>query len=332
MARNLEDIMRVISALVAKADSSATTPEEAASFRAKAEEFMRKYRVEEESLIAQDEFSILPIFQVIEVCQIDSPFRQFHSNLWGDVARHCGLRYAFRYNGKSGYAAHAVGYESDLRYAEFLFQSARLVMIAKLEPNVNSEESDKDNIYRLRSGGIDRQRIAEMVWGKRGHQEGLKVGRLYKEACAERGEEAAVSGRNVNAAIYRIAYAGEFVDRFRMRLFEARSAADSTGGAMALHGRAERVQEAFYIKFPEYRPQPEKEAVQTTTAKPKGRALKSWTVADEARYQRFNNSPAAVRAKDAGARAAESVQIDRVARAKRVESTPEDNGTALEGR
>jgi hypothetical protein len=328
MARNLEDIMRIIASLIGKADDPAATPQEAESFRAKAEQFMRQYRIEEENLIAADQFSIEPVLRKIDVNTYASPFASYHRRLWSSVAYHTGVRYVFRWNSENrGYTAHAVGYESDIRYAEFLFQAARLMMISKLEPEVNPKESDKDNIYRLRSAGIDRQRIAEMVWGHRGHQEGLKVGRLYKEACADRGEDAAVSGRSVNAKTYRTVYAVEFADRFSQRLREARDGADSLGGAITLHGRSERVLEAFYRHFPEERPQPAPPVVETIVEpKRKGRALKAWTVADEERYQRMNYTPAALRAKRAGQAAAESVQIDRSARAQRVDSSP--NGSA----
>jgi hypothetical protein len=322
MARNLEDIMRVIAALIAKADDSAATPEEAASYRAKAEGMMQRYRVEEESLIASDQFSIEPVLRKVDVNTNASPFAGYHLRLWSSVAHHTGVCYAFRWNPeKRGYTAHVVGYESDVRYAEFLFQAARLMMISKLEPDVDPMESDKDNIYRLRSAGLDRQRIAQMVWGKRGHQEGLKVGRLYKEACADRGEDAAVSGRNVNAKTYRTVYADEFTARFSQRLWEARDGADNLVGAITLHGRFERVEEAFYRHFPEQRPHSAPVVVETTEEpKRKGRALKAWTAADQQQYKRMNYSPAAVRAKQAGKSAAESVPITRSARAQRVES------------
>lgn len=330
MARNLEDIMRVIAALIAQADDAprpgmvGATEKERASYRAKAERLMQVYRVEEENLIAADQFSIEPVLRKININNYASPFASDHRRLWSSVAQHTGVRYVYRWtSGERGYTAHVVGYESDVRYAEFLFQAAKLMMISKLEPEVNPEESDKENIYRLRSAGIDRQRIAEMVWGKRGHQEGLKVGRLYKEACADRGEDAAVSGRSVNAKTYRTVYAVEFTDRFAQRLREARDGADSLGGALTLHGRSERVLEAFYRHFPEERPQPAPPTVVEAVApKRKGRALKAWTAADEGRYQRMNYTPAALRAKQAGATAAESVQINRSARAQRVDSSP----------
>lgn len=129
-------------------------------------------------------------------------------------------------------------------------------------------------------------------------------------------------GRNVNAKTYRAAYADAFVERFRSRLWQARNAANSDGGTLVIHGRAERVEEAFFTHFPQYRPQPQPEVKEEEkpAGKPKkGRQLKSWTAADEVRYQRMHNSPAAVRARAAGQAAADGVEVSRVAPTKRVE-------------
>lgn len=342
----MESKIRKISALLAKAEHPLTGAEEAATFRAGAERLMREYRVAEESLIAQDQFSIEPILVKIDIADLESPFHQKHSMMFHYVAAHTGVRYTVKYrrtdgDQKAGYYAAVVGYPTDIRYAELLFNAARLVMISKLEPKVDRDQSDAENIYRLRSAGIDRQRIAELVWGKRGHQEGLKVGRLYKEACAAKDEDVAVSGRQVNAKTYREVYAREFVSRFASRLREARDAADSTGGALQLFGRAERVDEAFYKHFPEYRPTERSEPAEATTTgcaacartkhssgKCRDHRAQVATQADRDRWERLYYGPAAQRATAAGHSAADEVQLSRVERARRVENST-DRGSAI---
>jgi hypothetical protein len=333
MARSMEDLLTMIAALVANADDESLGEATRAAYREKAESLMRKYRIEEENLIAADPTSIEPIMMEVEVSSLSSSFHEHHEALWYYVAQHCGVRYRYRWDSeRRAYMAQGVGYETDLRYASFLFQSAKLMMIAKLEPKVDPKLSDKENIYRLRSAGIDRQSIAEQVFGKRGHAEGLKVGNLYKEACAEKGEEATVSGRNVNAKTYRIAYAQEFTRHFSRRLHDARDAADAIGGVIELSGRKERVDEAFYTRFPSQRPKPASDVPSAPVRSGKSRRVSTWTKADEARWQRFNNSPAAVAAQDAGRAAADSVQITRnTPRAQRVESPSEEYGRAIEG-
>jgi hypothetical protein len=317
---DLDATMRRISLLLAKAEAT-TYPAEAETYKAHAEKLMKQYRIAEENLISADTRLVTPILKFIRIYDTESPFRYFHSWLWEIVASHCGVRFVIRWNGAERfYEAHVVGYDVDIRYAEILFNSAKLAFIAKLEPSVNPGESDADNIYRLRSAGIDRQRIAEMVWGQRGHQEGLKVGRLYKEACAARGEDAVVSGRSVNAKTYREVYAREFVFHFQSMLRITRDAADAAAGAMVSVGRLDRVEEAFYERFPSERPTPEPEAAETTTTSPaKPRKSKGVTKATMEHYNRYYNSPTARRARAAGRAAAETVALDRVQGASRMD-------------
>lgn len=316
---DLAGTMRRISGLLAKADST-EFPEEAAALRAKAEELMARYRIEEEQLISETG-EILPVFRDVLITEDGSEFKNEHSWLWAAISRHCGIRYLCtwkRVDGRFWWVAETVGYDVDVRLAEMLFNSARLVFGANLEPEYDPSESDAANIYRLRSAGIDRQSIAEKVFGRKGHQEGLKVGRMYKEECARRGEEPTVSGRNVNAKTYRELFAHNFVTAFSRRLRVARDAADAAVGALVSVGRAERVEEAFYVRFPHMRPQPEAETVETTTTTRKPRKAREITKADRARMDRNYYSPAARAASGAATRAAEQVELQRpTAAAKR---------------
>lgn len=344
MARNLEEIMRLVASLLAKAEST-QFEEEAKSYRERAEVLMRKYRIEEEALIAQDPSSIKPTFGGIDITTTGSQYRMRHSALFNEIAYHCGIRYVLKYSsGAQGFVAHAVGYDSDIRYAQFLHNAARLAMIEKLEPDVKPKLSDMENVYRLRSAGIDRQRIAKMLWGAESHNNGLKVGRLYKQACEARGEDPVVSGRNINAKTYREVYAREFVRRFADRLRESRDGADTNLGSMQLHGRQERVDEAFYERFPEYRPSTEvatpegpcERCAKTKHASGKcsDHRVRPLRQMDLARYERMYESPAARRAAEAGHNAANGVELVRTPRTGKLEEDPSSTITAgreLEG-
>lgn len=324
---DLAGTMRRISALLAKAEST-EFPEEAASLRAKAEELMARYRIEEEELIASSTATtVMPIMREVPLTTYASEFRNEHSWLWSAIARHCGVRYCTSYvvgeDGAYVWTAKVIGYDIDIRLAEMLYSSARLVFGANLEPEVNPSESDAENIYRLRSAGIDRQTIAERVFGRKGHVEGLKVGQVYRDECARRGEEPKVSGRNINAKTYREAYAQEFVTAFSSRLRTARDAADAAVGALVSVGRAERVQEAFYTAFPEYRPQPKPETAEATTTKPgKPRKERGLTKAELARMDRMYHGPAARAARASARDAADQVELQRPTPAKRTGSAP----------
>jgi len=317
--------------------SGKTDPEADAAFaadqRAIAERLMRKYQITEEALIAEDAGGILPVEYKIPLADVRSRFSDQHLALWIETARHCGVRYIYRYETGGSYVATVIGYESDIRYAEFLHRSARLMMIAKLEPAVDPAKSDEDNVYALRSAGIERIKIAKMIWGEGSHANNAKVTRLYRAACAKRGEDAAVSGREVSVSTFREVYARAFVQQYNRRLRDARDATDKAeGGALVLPGRAERVDEAFYERFPQYRPQtfttPEPEGPCTDCAKTTSKTGKCKihrpyvvTQADEARWNRLHYSASAVAGRRAGADAADSVEIARGARKTKVEPT-----------
>lgn len=319
-ASKLESMAGKIQQLLKMAESL-ENEQASANYRAKAEELMRKYRIEEEHLIAGNQFSVLPVTRKIVIATTKFEFYGRHATMWYLTAKHCGVRASTDYvqaGDSYDLVATVVGYESDIRYAEFLHNSARLAMISKLEPVVNREKSDADNVYALRSAGLERNRISKLIWGEATHSNNAKVTRLYEKACAERGEVPAVSGRSVTADVYRTVYAQTFVSHYEARLRAARNAVDSINGALDLHGRKERVDEAFYDLFPQYRPETEEARAARLEAesadddsKGKISRRKAWTKADETRYHRMTSSPAALAGSEAGRAAAEDVQIKR---------------------
>jgi hypothetical protein len=340
---DIDKMMNRIAALLAKAEST-EFPEEAKSLRAKAEELMRVYRIEEEQLIRESVSSGMPIWRDVPIASYESPWETAMSMMFWNIAEHCGVKGITEYekvNGVWEFVGRVVGYEIDLRLVEMIFNSARLSFFAKLEPEFDPSQSEAENVYRLRGSGMDRQTIAFKVFGQRGHAEGIKVGKIYKAECTRRGEIDAVSGRGFNADLYRTAYADSFRATIRTRLRDARDAADAVGGAVVLPEREARVNEALYAKYPTLRPetaeqreerlarQAAAEAANPTKTKAVDRRRKSWTAADEAAWQR-RNSPRAQAARAAGAEAARGVDLTREApRANRTE--PARNGGALEG-
>lgn len=330
---NIENMMRKIAGLLATAESLQTDPktaEAAKTYRTRAESLMRTYRVQEEALIREAVSSGAPIWKDVPIATYQSAWETAISTMFWNIAQHCGLKGVTEYEKNATgtaweFVGRVVGYEIDIRLAEMIFNSARLAFFAQLEPEYDRELSAEENIFRLRGAGIDRQRIARKVFGQEGHAEGIKVGKIYKAECERRGVIDAVSGRGFNADTYRVAYADAFRTTIRTRLREARDAADSVGGALVLPEREARVNEALYTRYPSLRPEtPEAraerlakeaayaEAHPETTEKTRAvdRRRKSWTAADEARYQRMNG-PRAQAARDAGTAAARSVDLTR---------------------
>lgn len=331
---DLEAMMRKIAALLAKADSTqAQYPDEAAAFRTKAEELLAKYRIEENDLITEGGAEIRPVFREILVTRSGSEFMNEHFWLWLAVAKHCGVKHStdWKRSGETyGYTAGVVGYDVDIRLAELIFSSALLVFGQCLEPDVSPNETDAENVYRLRSAGIPRNRIACLLWGASMGSDGApahgKVGKLYKEECERRGEDAAVSGRAINAKTYRAAYARQFVSAFERRLRVARDAADSATGSLVLVGRNERLEEAFYARYPHLRPKTEAEADAAPSGTQKARKTKELTKAQIDRINRTYYGPAARAAGAAAVTAADKVRLDRAAPTSRLdESAPATN-------
>lgn len=289
--------------------------------REMAERLMKAYRLEQEDIIAQDPTSVEPEYLQVDLLtgvNVNSPYMQQYVNLFGAVSWHTDIRVHYAFDYSSGYklVAHVVGYEVDIRYAEMLFTNARLVFSDKLEPTVQPHLTDQENVYRLRSAGIERVRIADMVFGNRDKTTLSRVGRMYKAECAKRGEKPALEGRGVTGKAYREQYAQGFVHTFSRRLRAARDATGEGGGALVLHGRQERVDEAFYTRFPQYRPTPSLPAGECADCKKtkhqsgkcKLHRPRPVTQKDIAAYNRYH-SAAAERGRQAGADAARHVDI-----------------------
>lgn len=317
---DLKTIMERITKLLNVAEDSATTPEAAANYRAKAEQLMRDYRVEQEDLIASDPFSVTPIVEWQDLCG-DGAFVSQYCQIMYTIARHTGIRVTCKYQRvevgqRWEYRVRAgmVGYESDIRYAQFLWSAARLVFSSKLEPEVDDTLGEREMIYRLRTAGWTRKAIAIKLYGATTGARCVKISKIYEEECAARGEAASLKGRGGNLKVYRKGYADAFWVELSDRLRAARDAADTIGGALVMHGRKERVDEAFYTEFPELRPS-------TEVAVPSDKPVKARKVskADRERWFREQYSPSAIAGKTAGRAAAGEVEMDRVASAKRVE-------------
>ena len=257
-SNKLDDMMRKVRGLLAKADDPAASPQEADSCRMMAEKIMRKYKIEEEHLresgaLIGDQFNVM--FTKIGVYNVTSVFSSTYTALIAYAANHCGVRLVWDYGYEDGERMlWLIGYESDIRYCESLFTQARLLFAARMEPKVDPNLSDMDNVYNLRSSGLERRKVAEMMGWVKG---GAKVTRLYKQACEARGEEPVLTGQGQNLEDYRVMYATHFQNTFWSNLNRARMAVDAeVDGGLVLHGRAERVEEAMYQRWPHLRPDP----------------------------------------------------------------------------
>jgi hypothetical protein len=342
---NIDAMMGKIAKLIDTAESFQRdgNAEAAASYRAKAEQLMRAYRIEEETLVREAISSGAPVWREVEISSIDSLWRDEMHQMWFAIAEHSGIEYVLHHRAGRRLIANAVGYDIDLRLAEMIFNSARLAFLARMEPKFDPALSAEENIYALRGSGMDRQRVAKLVFGESGHSQGIRVGKIFRAECERRGEADGVSGRGFNPNAYRAAYADEFTKVINRRLRQSRDAADAIGGALVLPQRAERVKEALYAQYPDQRPATPEERAAAKAAReqwerdhPEEAAARKkriekanrWTAEDQRRWNRTYGSGSS-RAREAGRSAAESVDL--VREAPKTNRTGSAERTALGG-
>jgi hypothetical protein len=306
-AQRLDDMMRKVEGLLAKADDTAVTPEEADSYRAMAERIMIKYKIEQEDLIKRGDLKVDGLnvmFVQTKAYPWTSEYTTVYNSLLSYAIHHAGVKGYFEGYEDGEYLIWLIGYEADIRFAKALFMNARLVFADRMEPKYDPNLSDDENVYRMRSAGMERGRIGQyMGWGDKAHQ---KVTRVYKRACAAKGEDAVLTGKTTNVKDFRKAYADGFVSEFWARLSRARNAVDDeiTDGGLVLHGREDRIKEAMYNRWPHLRPDETPAKVQTEV---KAREYR-WTKADQRRFEKQNSATARM-GRQAGARAAAEIDV-----------------------
>ena len=342
----MRDYAMLVGHLLAKAESAKQLGHtaEAAAYQAKAEKLMREYRISEEQAIATDfSHSILPQRFEVTILEGDgyrSDFRYEYVSIWIEIARHAGLRSHCEYvydkqDRQCKVIAVGYGYDGDIRLAKFLWTSAHLVFLTRIDASVNPKLSDQENCYYLRNSGMQRNAVAYALWGsdaKDGVAHG-KVQKLYLAECAKRGEQPRVTGRGIQVGLYRQAYADAFVDQFGWKLREARDAADSVAGALDLPARAERISEVYYAEWPDQRPETAEEAearravaaanppapcdgcakTKSPTGKCRNCRPRYATAGERARWERQQHGPEARAGRRAGAAAADGVSVARTA-------------------
>lgn len=277
-----------IGKLVAMSEDESLTSEARSSYAEKAERLMREYRVNEERVISTGSSSILPAAFEITLIYGNgrwyaNEFQDSYVMIWREISKHAGLKshVIYRYDDEKdtrAIVAVGFGYEMDIRLAQFLWTSAHLTFATRIDAKVDPSLSDQLNCYYMRGSGMERNDIANKLWGS-AYTDGAahgKVQKLYLAECAVRGETPSVGGKGFQAKRYRKAYADGFSDQFGWRLRDARSAVDAQSGGLVLHGRADRVAEAYYEEYPTRRPMSEEER-----AKANAESEAYWAAKDE---------------------------------------------------
>lgn len=314
--------------LLAKAESAERlgNTDEAAEYAAAAARFMKKYNVAQEEALAVDPACVVPTHLVMDVTSIGWEMSHHFMSIASVIADHTGVKVRCE-SISGGWRLTFVGYDLDLRYTEFLCTASHLMFATRITPTWDENRSEADNIFFMRNAGIERREIADRAWGYGAGKlakNRSKVQRVYLRECATRGEEARATGLGFDTRTYREAYADSFVTALTRRLREARDAANSTGALPTLHGRAQRVQDAYNELFPpapvaDVQPWVDPRAACTKKACQEGRACRdhsymigrAWTARDQAALDRRTTSASARAGQASGRAAADGVQVQR---------------------
>lgn len=268
----LDSISQKIQKLLAKANDASVSPEESALFAEKAQQLMDTYRVEAaEDIEAGGQKPEWSTIFVGTYGEWTNHYYTFATRL----ARHNGVRISVDWNGQAetpGYYGTICGFAHDVRFFDLMYTSVMSAFSSRLEPRFNPEESAEANALRLREGGMERKRIAvalgmlpQDALRTYGQQVDLnvvkaatrKVTGLIKLRAKQLGNPTLaeeVLGRTFNAKTYRSSYADGFMDALLGRLRTL--AVGSREAGLVLASAKERVNEAWYERFPEQRPQP----------------------------------------------------------------------------
>lgn len=256
----LDGIIRKCQALLARADHPNTPKPEADACRAKMDLLMLQYRISE---IGESKTgNIAPIEREFRLCPSDSEFRSNYRRLWNIVIHHfdgmCTHESQLGDDNQPYVVARSVGYESDLRFAEIMFMSAAAAFGGRLEPTVDPEQSEAENALRMRMAGMERNRIAEALWGRDGRIKGSlhnKVGAMVKrEAQRQEIDLSSFTGKGVQVNQWRDDYAEGFVLEMNSRLAQLRRGNGELDTGLVLRGRKEATEEKFYELHPNLRP------------------------------------------------------------------------------
>lgn len=184
------DMIRKVQALLEKAASTGFTAE-AEALRAKADELMTKFIIEEHELRAAGSVADreTPAVQRITLLEGESPIQHQMSDLALAVANYCGVKIVYHGLAKArwGLAVTAYGFKSELGYFEMLLTSLMIQMANGMEPKPDPTMSTWENFTALKHAGMPWPRVFEVMGMT--FNEGRKELMAYRKARANQSED-----------------------------------------------------------------------------------------------------------------------------------------------
>lgn len=253
MTEASEKILGKVRGLLAKAADPGIPPEEADSFRQKADELMVKYAISQwqvQSADANDRDIIARQYDFSWYTEESGDTKEHKSTLWSimlTVSRHCRVKIITYKPDFYGGTIPVVGLKSDLDWFDLLFTNIMTDFVAGLEPRPLPNLSFEENLARLKDAGMKWQRIVELLWnaGMISHEKyptmptqkqihGMYLAGVYNRFCEENGRHR----MRVSPTVWRRSYSEAYDGRLWERLAEMRRrtqrSQDSSGSGTEL--------------------------------------------------------------------------------------------------
>jgi hypothetical protein len=268
MTTKIENVTRKVALLLERANHASTPEHEANACRAKADKLIFDYQIEAAMVAEAQPQQDQPIWSEILLCRADSEWSAFYAHLVRSIARHVGVQGIVHSNARDDdgfrwYAFDAVGFPADLEMMQLLWTSTAMEFGRLFEPKYDPSLSDAVNAFQMRMGGMERRRIAAVMfpgWETVNEMKAKtrKVTALIKKGAEELGEDATtVLGRGgASIKTHRLSYANGFVHTLDYRMSALRIERGRDDRGLVLVSRGERVKEALYTKYEYMRPQP----------------------------------------------------------------------------
>lgn len=250
-----ERILDKITALLVKAGRDDTPEHERELCQQRADEMMTKYRIEMSmlSFTATDKEREVITHEVNS--NVGTDFDGDLNSMMVAVFRHCGTQIARPLFGKFT----AVGYESDLQYAEMMWASIYMHFISRMLPGWSPDRTFDHNVYLLKESGKSWMEIVHTAPAEEGlnANSGARLRGAYGRWAEQIGAPTKAQPRNPKG--WRESFVEGYSDRLRHRLWEMAVAAKETvaetpGAGLAIIKDSDRVDRAFWDMFPDYDP------------------------------------------------------------------------------
>lgn len=280
---NLDNVLSKVRSLVQRAEHPATPPDEAATCRAKADELMLKYAIDQATLRDSQPAAsqTKPGKIVIDLCDAGIPYESQFTMLVMVICEHTRTQALFLgaqmdksaldswkiVYGDFKVQAEVYGFESDLKYFEILYTTLLLHMSNGIDPRPDPSLTDDENAYNLHNSGLNWGEIARLYYPARNAQNGgwngVKVpagefypGKVWKRAYDRylkhnKGTAVSLPPKFTEKARtnWRQNFAESYVATLRRRLWMARSGR-SAGSEMVLRSSMEAIADMMKREHP----------------------------------------------------------------------------------